>query len=91
MSGTEVTVGISTEAGRKISERAVVVEPEVKRNERDHSSGANAVVCSKKKKGDKKFEEKTKKVLDRADIVRDFRFARLVVHNLSVIYWSAGT
>jgi hypothetical protein len=35
----------------------------------------NAVVCSKKKKGDKIVEEKNKKGLDRADIVRDFRFA----------------
>jgi hypothetical protein len=32
----------------------------------------NGVVCSKKKKGDKKVEEKPKKRLDRTDIVRDF-------------------
>ena len=37
----------------------------------------NAVVCSKKKKGDKKLEERTKKGLDRADIVRDYRLADL--------------
>jgi hypothetical protein len=33
----------------------------------------NAVVCSKKKKSDKNAGKKTKKGLDRADIVRDFR------------------
>jgi hypothetical protein len=34
-------------------------------------AGVNVVVCLKKEKGGKKFQEKTQKRLDRADIVRD--------------------
>ena len=36
--------------------------------------GVNAVVCSKDEKRDKNSQEKTKTALNRADIVRDFRF-----------------
>jgi hypothetical protein len=52
-------------------ERAVVVEA-VKKRIRP-LAGVKIVVCFKTGKGGKKFQEKPKKGLDRADIVRDGR------------------
>ena len=58
-----------TEADRKITKRAVVVDAEVNETNKTTRRSERGGVLARKNKGDKKFKKNRKKGLDTADIV----------------------